>query len=484
MKVIAQGEGMDFESALNYLFSANDLGIRPGLERIRELMNRLGNPEEDYEIIHIAGTNGKGSVSSYCAHIAAEANKKTGWFTSPYLENFNERIRVIDGKKGLAAFQKNFRSPEISDADFAGLMTDIRLVIEDMKKEGYQMPTVFEMLTACALLHFSREKVELAVLEVGLGGRLDSTNVIKNSLVSVISSLGYDHTDRLGKTLAEIAGEKAGIIKEGSHLVLYDPCDVVEAGEEGQKAKEAVLAMAEKKGASLQVVSKSMISDHTFDRKKQIFRYDNKQWEISLRGEFQVLNAAVAIEACRRFTDDKTIQQGLLQTVWPGRLEILREEPLLMIDGAHNVQGCAALARELERDYNNEDIIYLCGILGDKEHEKMLRLVLSGGTRKPYAIYCTEAPVPRTMSASDLAKELAEILEVEEANLWNIDAGPEGAPQNIKPMIAYSADMEKAFSKAFSQANEEQKALVAFGSLYLIGNLRPIIRRELGKSVK
>ncbi len=472
---------MDFEAALDYLFSANDLGIRPGLERIRELMNRLGNPEEDYEIIHIAGTNGKGSISSYCAHIAAEANKKTGWFTSPYLENFNERIRVIDGKKGLEDFQKNFRSPEISDEDFAGLMTDISLVIEDMKKEGYQMPTVFEMLTACALLHFSREKVDLAVLEVGLGGRLDSTNVIKKSLVSVISSLGYDHTDRLGKTLAEIAGEKAGIIKEGSHLVLYDPCDVVEAGEEGRKAKETVLAIAKQRGASLQVVSKSMISDHNIDHNMQSFSYDNKRWETSLKGEFQVLNAAVAIEACRKITDDETIQQGLQKSIWPGRLEVLREEPLLMIDGAHNVQGCAALARELERDYNNEDIIYLCGILADKEHEKMLRLVLSERTRKPYAIYCTEAPVPRTMSAPDLAKELAKILELEETNLRNIDARTIEAPQNKKSMIAYSADMEKAFLEAFSQANEEQKALVAFGSLYLIGNLRPIIRRELGK---
>ncbi len=476
---------MNFSEALDYLFQANDFGIRPGLQRITKLLDLLGNPQENYPCVHIAGTNGKGSVSAYCAHVAAVADKKVGWFTSPYLERFNERIRIIDGRQGLADFEAHFRSPEISDADFAALLSEIRVSIDQMLTEGFDHPTVFEMLTAVAYLYYAREQVDMAVIEVGMGGRLDSTNVLTKPLVSVITALGYDHMDRLGNTLGEIAGEKAGIIKPGCPVILYDPRDIQETAQEGGSALEVVGQKAQDLGAPLTLVSSKLFSDHEVDYQGQSFRLagSNRHWQIKLRGDYQQMNAGLAIEACRSFATDDQIAEGLARTRWPGRLEIMRQDPLVMIDGAHNVQGCAALAREIHAYFNQDRHIYLVGILADKEHAKMLSLVLNGDNQTPANIYCTECPVPRTMQAHALARELQSILAWKDDQVWNLEEpmhSPEKlAQQDLAGKICYSPDMEKTLLAALAQAEREGKGLVVFGSLYLIGNLRPYLRREL-----
>lgn len=476
---------MNFSEALDYLFQANDFGIRPGLERITKLLDLLGNPQDKYPCVHIAGTNGKGSVSAYCAHVAAVADKKVGWFTSPYLERFNERIRIIDGRQGLVDFEGHFRSPEISEEAFAALLTEIRGAIDQMLAEGFDPPTVFEMLTAVAYLYYAREKVDMAVIEVGMGGRLDSTNVLTKPLVSVITALGYDHMDRLGNTLGEIAGEKAGIIKQGCPVTLYDPRDIQETSQEGASALQVVEEKARSLAAPLSLVSACMFSDHQVDRQGQSFKLEgsDRLWHIKLRGDYQQMNAGLAIRACQAFATEEEIAEGLARTRWPGRLEILQQEPLVMIDGAHNVQGCAALAREIHAHFDQESHIYMVGILADKEHAQMLSLVLKGDNQPPATVYCTACPVPRTMQAHQLAQELQGILGWADDQVLNIEEpvhSPEKlAQEDLTGKICYSPDMEKTLLAALAQAKREGKGLVVFGSLYLIGNLRPYLRREL-----
>lgn len=467
---------MDFNAALDYLYSALDLGVKPGLVRITELMRRLGNPQNDYPIIHIAGTNGKGSVSAYCSHVAAVCDKKCAWFTSPHLENFNERIRIIDGRKGLEDFEQQFRSPEIPDADFAALMEEIKPQIENMLKDGFEHPTVFEILTAAAYLYFSQQKVDLAVIEVGMGGLLDSTNVVDKSLVSVITALGYDHMDRLGNSLREIARQKAGIIKPACPVVLYNPEDAVASESEGQEALTAVKEIAAEKAAELIVVSAGSFTDSKVGRYEQNFRLKGSErlWRIKLRGEYQKMNAALAIEACRYFATEEQIAEGLARTTWPGRLELMQDEPPVMIDGAHNVQGCTALAAELQKHFPHDEFIYLVAVLADKEHKRMLSLVLDNKQAPPYRVYCTEAPVPRKMNAEDLAKEVAEILNVTADEIVDLNKEPDKTGR-----IYYQADLERATRQALAAARKTGKGLLAFGSLYAIGDLRPYLREEL-----
>ena len=206
---------MTFEESLAYLYSAEVFGSRPGLQRIAELLRRLGHPEKQYPVVHIAGTNGKGSVSSFCAHIAAAKDWKCGWYTSPYLERFNERIRLIDGRAGLERFEQNYRSPEIPDSRFAAIMTEIREQVERMLQDGFDHPTVFELETAAALLWYAQEKVDLVVLEVGMGGRLDATNVVDQPLSTVICALGYDHMDEGPQKAAMRAREEEALASMG-----------------------------------------------------------------------------------------------------------------------------------------------------------------------------------------------------------------------------------------------------------------------------
>lgn len=477
---------MTFRESLDYLYSANIFGSRPGLTRVRELLDRLGNPQKNVRVLHIAGTNGKGSVSSYCAHIAAAMNLRCGWFTSPYLETFNERIRIIDGRRGLEEFKRDFRSPEISNEVFAAMMTELREQIELMIKDGYDMPTVFEMETAAAFLWFSKAKVDLVVLEVGMGGRLDSTNIVDEAMCSVITALSYDHMDRLGSTLGEIAFEKAGIIKRGCPVVVYNPYDAVQDAAEAESALQVIKKTAAEKQAPMTLVSRSEISDLQETDEGQSFRLagSDRVWHIQLLGRYQAMNAALAIKACRCFADEDTIAEGLAKAVWPGRLELMRKNPPLMIDGAHNIQGCEELSVELASRFAGRSLIFLCGMLGDKEHQKMLNAVLNTPGCQAHTVICTIPPVPRGLSGEELAKEAAQTLGLGREDVQPLPENPAGLSETSpitynKSKVYWHDRQEEALEAALQLSEQNGLPLVAFGSLYLIGNLRPVIRERL-----
>lgn len=480
---------MSFEETLEKLYAANIYGIRPGLERIQELLRRLGNPQNAYPVIHIAGTNGKGSCSSFCAHVAAVMDKKTGWYTSPFLERFNERMRILDGREGLLRFEKNNRDADIPDADFVQLMEEILLQIDAMLDSGFEHPTVFEIETAAALLWFQRSKVDIAVLEVGLGGRLDSTNVVDQPLVCLITALGYDHMDRLGSRLADIAFEKAGIIKKGVPVYLYDPHDGVDDPTEADSALAVVRDKAASLNAPFHLVSKKEIREKERLPEGQKFTIagEEEAYTIRLNGEYQLENALLCIRACQCFADEASIREGLARAIWPGRLEMMDQNPPLLIDGAHNNQGCASLRHELSQRFKGESILFLCGMLEDKQHQEMLELVLDSEDYQAISVICTRPPVPRGMSSRTLAEEAAKALTGEDGKLPLSPISDEKIKE-INPdepgvcQIFYDDDYKKAVAFAFRLRAITASPMVVFGSLYLVGNARPLIRETLAEA--
>lgn len=471
---------MNFQEAQAYLASLSQPGLTPDdlrLERIRVALGRLGHPEKTYPIIHIAGTNGKGSVSSYLAHIAACAGKKVGWFTSPHLEHFTERIRVIDGRAGLDDFKRNFRSPEIREEAYADQVSRVKFVLDQVAAEGYGRPTIFELLTLVAYTYFCQVGVDLALIEVGVGGRLDATNTIEQPEVSVITALGYDHMKVLGNSLAEIAREKAGIIKPHCPVVLYDPRDIGETSGEGVSALAQVRRKAEAEAAPLSLVSwRDFSRVHHTDR-GQAFDYQGESWQIRLRGTYQIMNAGLAIAASRHFADVATIREGLAQTTWPGRLEVLREDPLILIDGAHNVQGVWSFVREIQARYADQPLIYLLGAMADKEYGKELQVLFSDPAQRPYKVCCTEPESSRAEPAADLAQKVAEVLRVAPSEVQPV------TDRTLPSMISYAQAWRPALEAALTEANTTRCGLVVLGSLYLIGSVRPIIidRLKQGK---
>lgn len=475
---------LSFQEALEYLYRANVYGIRPGLERIRELLRRLGQPQDRLKCVHIAGTNGKGSVSSFLAHIAAADDLRCGWYTSPYLEHFNERFRILDGREGLERYRHDPRSAELPDERFAELMTKLVKMIDGMLADGFEMPTVFEMETALAFEWFAAEHCDLVVLEVGLGGRLDSTNVISSSLCSVITALSYDHQDRLGDRLGQIAFEKAGIVKDRCPVILYNPFDAVADDSEAADALREVEAACRLHQAPLTVVGKQdLASIHlTPDEQeemrasglRQVFRFrdeaENCRYGIRLLGEYQLLNAALAVRAARLFASPAAIVEGLAKATWGGRLELLAEDPVVLIDGAHNIQGCQALARALEQLLPGEQVYFLTGMLADKEHEKMLAAVLQNAHYEVAKVLCTDPPVPRALGAEALCAEVRSLL---------LKSTPPAAKALQEEDLRWDKDYERAVRTAFNEARALGLPLVLFGSLYLIGNARPILRQLL-----
>ncbi|QQY80349.1 dihydrofolate synthase/folylpolyglutamate synthase [Keratinibaculum paraultunense] len=426
---------MDYKEALDYINDKNKFGSRLGLDTIGKLLEFLGNPHLDMKYIHIGGTNGKGSTASYIASVLQEAGYEVGLFTSPFLERFNERISI--------------NGVDIPNDRLANITEKIKDKIEIMLEEGYEHPTTFEIVTAIAFVYFKEEQVDYVVLEVGLGGRADSTNVIKNSLASVITTIDYDHMDVLGNTLDKIAYEKAGIIKDSGLVISYP---------QQNEALEVLKRVTTEKQAELLVcpVDKVKIKKLSEFGGLFDFEYDGKVYEdieISLLGEYQVYNAALALFTLltlknKGFIDisEEDIKKGLKKTKWKGRLEIINRDPTFVIDGAHNVQGIKNLAKNLKL-FKYKRLILGLGILKDKDVEHMVEILA------PLAdeIIITEVNMPRKMDAYDLQ---------EIVNKYNRNTFVE---KNIK----------KAIDKAFEKANKDDLIIFA-GSLYLIGDVRRI----------
>lgn len=358
--------------------------VKLGLEHITELLKRLGNPDNAVKIVHVAGTNGKGSTSAAIASVLQSAGYRTGLFCSPYVFDYLERVRV-DGCN-------------VSEDDFARLGTVVAEQAEEMEREGKRHPTAFEMELAAALLYYAERKCDYAVLEVGLGGRLDATNAVCKTLLSVVTRVDLDHTAELGNTLSQIAYEKAGIIREGGTVV---------CAENPSEVTEVVSRVAVERHAAYYPVGRAEFLGFS-DGRLQV-RYKGGTYAVGLRGTYQVQNVATAIEAVYRLRElgteipDEALKSGLKQAVWTGRFDLAKSSPDVILDGAHNPNGARALADTLVTYYPKTDFIFVFGMYKDKDWKSVAEILLPLGKR----FYVLTPPSERGLSADILADYLS-----------------------------------------------------------------------------
>lgn len=442
-----------------FLRDALKFGIKPGLERITRLCELLGNPQNSFRAVHIAGTNGKGSITAYTSTILACADLRVGVFTSPFLERFSERIRVIDGRDGLEALEKNEAAGEISSDDLARLSGMTERAAAEMLSEGMENPTEFELITAICFLYFAECKVDLAVLEVGLGGRLDSTNVISNPVATAIAAMGYDHCDRLGSTMTEITGEKAGILKPGAPCVCLNPDLMLIGDKEREEVRSVVRTRAERLGCRLYTAGniESMRSAKFTGDGRMIFDNCGTEYNTCLNGRHQVGNAAVAIalaELCgisRQF-----INEGISRTVWKCRAEIICKDPVVLLDGGHNPQGAAALAGVVNEimagALKGSAMRLVMGVMADKDVEGILRAYRDGGIFPAEAV-CVRPDNPRSMDPSELSRHINLVYN---------------GKVNVKVVESPCEGGEYAYRRSCS----DKIPLLVTGSLYLLGQIR------------
>ena len=451
-----------------FLTDALKFGINLGLQRMERLDDILGNPQDDFKCIHIAGTNGKGSTAAYTASILAASGLKVGLYTSPFLERFSERMRVIDGRKDLDLLLEDETVGEIDAKTLAELSDKVKAASDKMVEEGMEHPTEFELVTAICYLWFSMEKVDVAVLETGLGGRLDSTNVVKNPVCTVITAIGMDHTDRLGNTIGEIAGEKAGILKEGVPCVICSPEQMLLTPEQQAEVRRVMEAKALEMHSPVTYAVGEDDSISFTDDARMHFAYKGSEYTTRLLGRHQVRNAAAAIEACKiAGVSPEDISYGIENTVWKGRCECLSFDPVVILDGGHNSQCAESLASVLREMMGGKiygkDMRVVMGVMKDKDPDKMLEVLRDGGV-KMAEVYTVNVNNPRTMSDS----ELANIVKV---------------VYNDQVKVIPSGDANKAVLAAYEMSLKDKMPLLITGSLYLLGEIRGAIRAETGKRI-
>lgn len=343
---------MNYQEALEYIASIGWRGSVPGLERIRELLALMGNPQEGLRCIHVGGTNGKGSTCAFLSSILVEAGYKTGLFISPYIEVFNERMQI--------------NNTNISDDELAEITTYVRSFADSM----IDSPTEFELNTAIAFEYFKRNRCDVVILEVGMGGEFDSTNIIDPPLLSIITAIGLDHMEYLGDTITEIARTKSGIIKSGSRIVLYKQEDSV---------TDVIRRRCLEVGAELFISEPETLEFQSANVDRQIISHpDFGMLAIVLLGRYQVKNIAVVIKAVQVLRTlgfgitNGNVSKGLESTRWPGRFEVISHEPIFIVDGAHNPQGAEAAAESIRSVFQDEKLIIIFGVLADKDYRKML----------------------------------------------------------------------------------------------------------------
>lgn len=418
---------MNLTEALAFIHATSWQGSRLGLERIETLMGLLGDPQKQTKFIHVAGTNGKGSVCAMVSAILTRAGYTTGLYTSPHLLRVNERMKV-DGK-------------EITDGELADLAAQVKPVVEQMEDQ----PTEFERITAMALLYFRQKRCDAVVLEVGLGGRLDSTNVIGPPEVAAVTGIGLEHTEVLGDTLEKIAAEKAGIIKPGA--------DVVLAGQ-GAEVEAVVRRVCQQQGCPLRITDGALEELVSCDLEGQTFHYrGRKNLRLRLIGDYQYKNAAVALDVIDTLVErrgfripESAVAEGLSSVVWPGRFEVLRYDPLVLVDGAHNPDGVAELAKCLRRYLPGRKMTMLMGVMADKGYGDMIRMAA------PFAadFVAVTPESERALPAADLRAQIESL-----TGLPAQDGG--GVKQGL------------ALAMAGKGAGD---IICAFGSLYQVGEIR------------
>ena len=407
-----------------------------GLESMRELLHRLGDPQNELKFIHISGTNGKGSVLAYLSTILSGAGYRTGRYISPTLFSYRERIQV----------DREY----IEKESLACHVTAIAAAAEDMQKAGLPSPTVFEIETALAFLYFKEKRCDIVTLEVGCGGLLDATNVITTTLMEVIASISMDHTDLLGDTLAKIAAQKAGIIK---------PDTMVVSAQQKSEAAQVIEDTCKEQHCTLQMVDESKISNVHYGAEGQTFSY--KTWEnvaISLAGSYQIKNAALAlegVEALRKLgyaLSDQQVREGLLHTAWRGRFTTLRRDPTVIIDGAHNPAAALELKESLERYFPGKTLYFVMGMFKDKDYAQVIDLTA------PLArhIITVETPGnPRAMPARELAEAVGK----------------------VNPSVEWADSVAHGVEKALAMAGKED-AVIVFGSLSFLGEAADAVNEK------
>ena len=412
----------------------------PGLARMQNLCDHLGNPEKELQCIHIAGTNGKGSLAAMTSSILTAAGYKTGLTISPYVVDFRERFQ-IDGEM-------------IPPRTLANLTQKVMDAADAIEAEGGEKPVEFEAVTALALLWFAREKCDLVVLETGLGGRCDATNVVPHKLVAAITKIGYDHMEVLGDTLDKIAAEKAGIIKEGTVVVNYP--------DQPAEAMGPILTAAAEAHTSIITPDKDDLTLLRGKRLENRIDYGGYRAALGLPGTHQANHAAMAVEIAlalwREFgydISDDAILQGLADARMPARIEVLRRHPLLLLDGCHNPDGAKMLAATLTRADFEENLVGVLGVLADKDYKDMLSDLAPCFAK----VYTVTPNCPRALSAEELQKEARFHTDAEAAD-----------------------SVADAIRKAVDYADENNLAgVVVCGSLYLAAEARPLLLKEAEK---
>ena len=420
------------EETLKYLQFDNWEQSAPGLARSRELLGLLGNPEQKLKFVHIAGTNGKGSTAAMLASVLQRAGYRTGLYTSPHLLRFHERMRV--------------NGEEIDDKSLIALTNTVRQAAAQMR----EMPTGFEIMTAIAFLYFVQERCDIVSLEVGLGGRMDSTNVIPAPEVCVVMNIGLEHTAILGDTLEKIAAEKCGIIKRGAHAVLFGQTEGVEAVAREKCTQE---------GVALTVTAQEKLERISSSLDGQVFKYRGRgPYHLRLLGEYQLLNALTVIDTCTALRSrgwekltDEAIDSGLSAARWPGRLELLRRSPDFIVDGAHNPQCVDALMDSLAALYSGKKLIFLTGVLRDKDWQQMLRRALP--LAKAFVVITP--PSARALDENELAG-------------WLRAQGIEAIP---------AAGTDDGVRRALAMAGKDD-AICSWGSLYFTGEVRKALTEQ------
>lgn len=427
---------MNYAEARVYLDEVSKYGSVLGLENMRELLGRLGNPQDDLKFIHISGTNGKGSVLAYLSTILSGGGYRTGRYISPTLFSYRERIQVDEQK--------------IEKESLAHHVTAIAKVIEEMKAENAGNPTAFEVETALAFLYFKEKDCDIVVLETGLGGALDATNIIKTTVMEVIAPISMDHMEFLGDTLEKIAMQKAGIIK---------PHTAVVSASQEPDAKKVLDHVCKENQCSMYMVDPAQITDVLYDVEEQQFSYKNwKNVKITLAGSYQILNAALALEGVEELRrlgyhlSEEQVRQGLYRAVWRGRFTLLSKNPAVIIDGAHNPGAAKELKHSLDLYFKGKDLYYIFGVFQDKDYQEVIRLTA------PLAkhIITVQTPGnPRALPANELKETV----------------------QAVNPSVEAAQSIQEAVKKSLQLAKNED-AIIIFGSLSFLGEAERAVKSE------
>ncbi len=421
---------MTVAEAVAYIENFTWSTSKMGLERTQELLSKMGNPQKALKFVHVTGSNGKGSTCAMVASVLTAAGYRIGMYTSPHVCDFNERMQ-IDGTY----------IPDETLADITEYVAGIADAMEDH-------PSQFELVTAIAMEYFHREQCDIVILEVGMGGALDSTNVIDAPLVAAFTNIGLEHTEYLGNTIREIARTKAGIIKPGCQVVCYDS---------NSEAVDTIRTIC--KGLDVPfILARDVAEPVSVSMDGQVFRYDGKQYEIRLLGEHQLRNAVVALEILKILSgsgfpiSDTQLRTGLKQTFWPARFEVLQQDPTFILDGGHNPQCAQALVETLKEVLPGQKVFFLTGVLADKDYEQIADLIA------PFCAgcVCVTPGNPRALPASDYAEVFRK----------------RGVEAFFEDTIREGVDRVLSIAK--------KSPVVAFGSLYMAGEIRRIVLKRKG----